>query len=679
MGAFDTSGATALTVEELRKLVVTGSGKEPVEEKLQECGVDPEEVTASVLISVRNGKVEGSRWMVTGSLGMVTVLTAKLGGERGKTMELDLGDLTAFTFPGEENPKFGVNRSSWIAAIDIASKLTTKEGTITDKKEMEKDQLVKNGGFSVRLLVLPTKMGQAMVWLVAAPGEPGYIEQEAVKRGYNAYSANIPTLGVQLISKHAGTEARARMSPKEEEMGLKKRWGMYPLILVGYTGVETSGNIFNSQKLDELDFPPSRTIWREFSQTLRMVEGHCNKKTPSVEKFWAEVDPEAWPKETVWQVKEGMKFPVGKTLKGLTGRTGAPTGKPVRVTGLKYSRRGGFSGKCLGPGLQPQLAAALVEAANFSLASSTWRAYASVWKQINRISVETGITFRLPMTVQMVQGLVGALIRKNLKASTILSYLSSVKKSHEVKGLDASALSDKMVLAAIKGTKNKEGMEPGKRVVMTLEDLATARLNLRKMKMPSKQKKACWTAMVFLFMGSMRPSEILTPDKKKYDPLKTMLNSDLKVVKVQTGEEMVTTLQLKLKCPKTSRTLPTQVVELPEVGGWLCPVRALREWQGTMKGKRTGGTPLFSHEDGTLLTITDLNEVLSKILPDKEPPLNSRGFRPALPTILARQGASEELLKSLGRWTSRTYLHYVREGRTGDWRGLLMKLRSLKI
>ena len=180
-------------------------------------------------------------------------------------------------------------------------------------------------------------------------------------------------------------------------------------------------------------------------------------------------------------------------------------------------------------------------------------------------------------------------------------------------------------------------------------------------------------------MGSMRPSEILTPDKKKYDPLKTMLQKDLKVVRVQTDEEMVTTLQLTLKCPKTSRTLPTQVVELPEVGGWLCPVRALREWQATMKGKRTGGTPLFSHEDGTLLTISDLNEVLSKVLPDRTPPMTCRWFRPALPTILARQGASEELLKSLGRWTSRTYLHYVREGRTGDWRGLLMKLRSLKI
>ena len=221
MGAFDTTGATALTLDELKKLVVTESGKEPVEMKLQECRVSPQDV-------------EGSKWVVTGSLGMVTVLTQKLGGEKGKTVELNLEDLSVFSFPGDEDPKFGVNRSSWVAAIDIANKLTTKGGTVTDKKEMEEDEMMQLGGFSVRLLVLPTKMGQAMVWLVAAPGEPGYIEQEAVKRGYSAYSANIPTLGVQLISKHTGTEARARMSPSEGELGIKKRWGMYPLILVGY-------------------------------------------------------------------------------------------------------------------------------------------------------------------------------------------------------------------------------------------------------------------------------------------------------------------------------------------------------------------------------------------------------------------------------------------------------------
>ena len=42
--------------------------------------------------------------------------------------------------------------------------------------------------------------------------------------------------------------------------------------------------------------------------------------------------------------------------------------KPLSVSGKKYSQLGGYSAKVVGPGLQPELAAALVEAANFSLA-----------------------------------------------------------------------------------------------------------------------------------------------------------------------------------------------------------------------------------------------------------------------------------------------------------------------
>ena len=92
-----------------------------------------------------------------------------------------------------------------------------------------------------------------------------------------------------------------------------------------------------------------------------------------------------------------------------------------------------------------------------------------------------------------------------------------------------------------------------------------------------------------------------------------------------------------------------------------------------------GGKPLFTWDDDSLMTLTEMNHILSVILEGEEPRITTRVFCPALPTILAKQGASEETLKSLGRWTSRTYLHYVREGRTSDWQGLLKKLRNLRI
>ena len=65
----------------------------------------------------------------------------------------------------------------------------------------------------------------------AAPGEPGYIKQEAEKRGITEYAATIPTLGVQLVAKHLTNKATGQMRPKEGDL-IKKKWEIYTLILV---------------------------------------------------------------------------------------------------------------------------------------------------------------------------------------------------------------------------------------------------------------------------------------------------------------------------------------------------------------------------------------------------------------------------------------------------------------
>ena len=414
---------------------------------------------------------------------------------------------------------------------------------------------------------------------------------------------------------------------------------------------------------------------------LRQVRGHSNRKKPRVDQFWDPEMPLDWPDKTVWTLGEDDMWPMGTTLKGSARSPATTAGKTsaITVSGLKYSMRGGYTRRSVGPGIQPSCAQALVDAANHSLSTSTWKSYSSIWKQIGRIGQETGVTFRLPMTTDMVRGLVGALIRKGRKAGTILAYMSSLKKAHQVEGLKSDALEDGVVKAALKGLTNKESLTQTVRPVMTLALLARIRTNLREMGIAGHRKQAIWVVANFLFMGSLRGSEILAPEKTKYDPLKTFLARDIKLVQVKTGDETVTTLQLTLKAPKTSRSMPTQVVELPEVGGWLCPVKAYKSWQAGRKGRQTGDKPLFIWRDGSLITMTEINAVLGLLLEGEDPAITTRAFRPALPTILAKQGATEESLKALGRWTSRSYLHYVREGRTGDWRGLLQKLRSLKV
>ena len=44
----------------------------------------------------------------------------------------------------------------------------------------------------------------------------------------------------------------------------------------------------------------------------------------------------------------------------------------------------------------------------------------------------------------------------------------------------------------------------------------------------------------------------------------------------------------------------------------------------------------------TLITLTDVNKILEMLLGQKHPKIRTRAFRPALPSISAREGASEE-------------------------------------
>ena len=161
------------------------------------------------------------------------------------------------------------------------------------------------------------------------------------------------------------------------------------------------------QKLDDGVMPDLKSLWKEFCTAMRSVEGHNSRTRPTVDKYWAtEGAPLEWPKDPIFVIPESDKWPKHKALKALAASPTTSKGKkPLSVSGKKYSQRGGYSAKVVGPGLQPGLATALVEAANFSLASSTLRSYSSVWRQVGKIAAETGVKFRFPMTTVMVRTL----------------------------------------------------------------------------------------------------------------------------------------------------------------------------------------------------------------------------------------------------------------------------------
>ena len=122
---YNISKASTLTHQELERLRVMGVGM-AINAKLAECGREAAEVTACILMSVEQGKIKGCKWLLSGGLGEVSVPTLRLGGKRGKTVKLDLKDLSRFDFPGDEDPREGVNRSEWMPAASVVKERKTE-------------------------------------------------------------------------------------------------------------------------------------------------------------------------------------------------------------------------------------------------------------------------------------------------------------------------------------------------------------------------------------------------------------------------------------------------------------------------------------------------------------------------------------------------------------------------
>ena len=77
--------------------------------------------------------------------------------------------------------------------LQLATKITTTEGEVTDKKLMEDDPVFKKG-FMMRVTVLPMRPGEAALWLGIVPGTKESVKEEAEKKGMNEYDPRIPTL-----------------------------------------------------------------------------------------------------------------------------------------------------------------------------------------------------------------------------------------------------------------------------------------------------------------------------------------------------------------------------------------------------------------------------------------------------------------------------------------------------
>ena len=269
----------------------------------------------------------------------------------------------------------------------------------------------------------------------------------------------------------------------------------------------------------------------------------------------------------------------------------------------------------------------------------------------------------------MIEAIIAFQLGKGLKPATIQGHLASIRNGHQVRGMECPALDHPLIRSLLKGSKNLDSLKEGEgKAVVTVETLRKLQLRLHNSSMALDEKRLVWAIATLLFMGSLRPSEALCQKREEYDQDKTLTWEDVRILNTRLDDKEVKFLQLRLRQPKTSRTMPVQIIEVPEIGGNYCAVKAFEKWHSGRKARQDRTTPVFTKVNGELVTTSWLNKILRLLLKDEVPIVTARAFRPGLATILARDGASPEELKALGRWTSKAFESYIRKGRANNWR-----------
>ena len=307
---------------------------------------------------------------------------------------------------------------------------------------------------------------------------------------------------------------------------------------------------------------------------------------------------------------------------------------------------------------------------NHGKANRTWSTYRTAERMALQCQKDNNMKFEWPMTADNTLLFIYWLIEeKGLKTTTVNSYLSGLRQLHIMKGLPPPKLRSELVKQALKGRANMEArgtssMEESssKRLAMTIPLMKLLKARIRLSDMDGESKLMLWAVCTMLFFGAFRINELVSRTESCFDPDHTLLTKDVQLNEKR-GES---SLSITLKCPKERKAGDVTVVDVFEVEGPLCPVRAYKKWRTS--SNQQAEMPLFRHRDGTPLTGRKFNGHLKKLLGKHaqfaKGTISAHSFRAGIPTILGSKGYDDEEIKRIGRWSSRAFEIYIKGKRT---------------
>jgi hypothetical protein len=299
-----------------------------------------------------------------------------------------------------------------------------------------------------------------------------------------------------------------------------------------------------------------------------------------------------------------------------------------------------------------------------SITSGSWKKHSCAMNCFKQYETSATGTINWPLSGNDVCGFAAwALSTKGLKPSSVRSYLSSLATVHELKGYSNHQCFNPIVKRVLKGAENLsfyKSMSDKSRKVMTLPLLKLLGHEISRTDWSANSKQVFWSACVTAFFGSFRFGELLAPSEWSYNKNETLLWSDI----VFSDNSVL----IHVKISKNRSPQGEYIDLFPFVGHNCCPVRSLLLLREMCSESLADihDKPVFAFATGKLLTSKKLNETLEVLLRpylgDQAAMIKGHSFRAAIPAAMAENPnmASEDDLKSWGRWNSNSFRLYTR-------------------
>lgn len=295
-------------------------------------------------------------------------------------------------------------------------------------------------------------------------------------------------------------------------------------------------------------------------------------------------------------------------------------------------------------------AADLIQA---SLSQNTKLAYTNALNNFNKFRTSHSLQNLWPVPAEHLEYYIADLYDKGYSAKSASTFISAISYFHKIHGIDdaSSQFRCKKVLEGFRR------MTPSKdrRLPILLGMLEQIYKKLGHVCSSPYEATLFRAAYTLAFFGLFRVSEIAW--SSLLDPDRPLQIDDVKFIK---KGESIKTVNISLRKSKTNHVNKNELVQIFPIKSVVCPVQALQCYLGV---RHKGLGILLCHQDRSPLTRYQFGAVLSKTLQALRIDTSgyrSHSFRIGAASWLASQGTPYDTIKKMGRWSSNSFMTYIR-------------------